>query len=426
MRFILRTKDMRISFDISLISVPLILLGMMAATATTNAQVDDALQLFGSMQTIFFHQESRIDTDIPALGFSSSGTETRNTFALQQMDIFLRKEIDADFTAFVDLEFQLNYSSDQRWGSVSIQEAWLNYHLSDAINLKMGLLFPAFNHLNEIKNRLALQPYLFRPLVYERLLSRKFFAEDFIPEHAFFQVHGALPTGNWFVDYAAYAGNAEASYISRSAPDGSIITDLNPNFEFLSGVDPSNIKLKLFGGRLGVRTRDEQFKVGLSLTHDYNNLRDSTRYPGHVLSGPARRLLGSDAPRIRVGQDLTGRLGDFWLEFEAIKVLYNLDEADRLSIEIEQSFFSGVLGYDIIPEVTTYATLQYGDYTFGLDSDYFLYGFGGAWRVNDAISAKAQFVVYDEQFNDSPSEGSTVISQHVCITFVFLGFSILL
>lgn len=391
-----------------------------------RAQIDSDLQLFGSMQTVFFHQESRIDTEIPATGQSFSGTETRNTFALQQMDLFLRKEIGDELTAFVDLEFQLNYSSDNRWGSMSIQEAWLNYHMSDAANIKLGLLYPAFNHLNEIKNRLALLPYLFRPLVYERLLSEKFYAEDFIPEHAFIQFHGALPAGSWFVDYAAYAGNAEASYISRRSPDGNIDTDLNPQFEFLSGVDPSNIKLKLFGGRIGIRSRDEKVKFGLSITHDYNNLRDSTRYPSHILSGPAQRILGSDAERFRIGNDLTARYASFWLELEAIKVIYDYDPAERFDVELEQSFFSGVLGYDITPEITTYGSLQYGDYTFGLDSDYFVYSFGGAWRVNNAVTAKAQFIAYDEQFNDKPDENLNVISQQVMITFVFLGFSILL
>jgi len=404
--------------------LPLLLLCWPAQHA--QAQIDSDLQLFGSMQTVFFHQESRIDTEIPSTGTRNSGTETRNTFALQQMDLFFRKEIGDELTAFVDLEFQLNYSSEKQWGSMSIQEAWLNYHISDAANLKLGLLFPSFNHLNEIKNRLALLPYLFRPLVYERLLSEKFYTEDFIPEHAFVQFHGALPAGNWFVDYAAYAGNAEASYVSRNTPSGGIETDLNPNFEFLGGVDPSNLKLKLFGGRIGMRSRDEMFKFGISVTHDYNNLRDSTRYPSHILSGPARRILGSDAERFRIGSDLSGRYKAFWFELEGIKVIYDYDPAERFDVELEQSFFSGVLGYDITSEITTYGSLQYGDYTFGLDSDYFVYTFGGAWRVNESVTAKAQFIAYDEQFNDVPGDNLNLISQQVTITFVFLGFSILL
>ena len=70
-----------------------------------SAQDDNSLQLFGSMQTIFFHQEAQLKANYPSLGLSTAGTETRNTFAMQQLDIFLRKEMCEDLTAFVDLEF---------------------------------------------------------------------------------------------------------------------------------------------------------------------------------------------------------------------------------------------------------------------------------------------------------------------------------
>ncbi|MDT8323436.1 MAG: hypothetical protein RRA94_04930 [Bacteroidota bacterium] len=391
-----------------------------------SAQDDGGLQLFGSMQTVFFHQESELRIKDPAIGAELSGTETRNSFAMQQLDLFLRKEMGSDFTAFVDLEFQLNYSSEYGWGSLSLQEAWMNYHLSDAFNVKTGLLFPAFNRLNEIKNRLALLPYLFRPLIYERLLSRKFFAEDFVPEHAFLQLHGSIPIGDFFVDYAAYTGNAESSYITRRDAEGNIDTDINPGFEFLSGVDPTEFKLKLFGGRFGLRTRDESVAFGMSFTHDYNNLRDTTRYPDYILSQSSRQLLGSDAPRIRLGADLSVRHGPLFFETEVIKVIYDYEKAERLQLEIEQSFVHGMVGYDVLPALTAYVSMQWGDYTFGIDSDYYVYSFGGAYRVNDAITAKAQLIMYEEGFKENEDAYADNYSQDVTIKFVFLGFSILL
>ena len=274
-----------------------------------HAQESDELQLFGSMQTIFFHQDSRMTIDSPTENIHFTGSESRSTFALQQMDLFFRKEMSDNFTAFVDLEFQLNYSSEKHWGSLSLQEAWMNYHVSDALNIKTGLLYPAFNQLNEIKNRLALQPYLFRPLIYERLLSSKFLAEDFIPEHAFIQISGMVPFGDFFAEYAVYTGNAESSYITQSAPSGGIDTDVNENFEFLSGVDPTAIKFKLFGGRIGLQSRNEQLKCGLSVTHDYNNLRDSSATPIHLVTSEARSLFDKDASRWRFGADFSYRLG---------------------------------------------------------------------------------------------------------------------
>ncbi len=391
-----------------------------------SAQESSSLQLFGSMQTVFFHQEAKLKANYPALNISTTGTETRNSFAMQQMDIFLRKEMGEDFTAFVDLEFQLNYASERGWGSMSLQEAWMNYHVSDAFNIKTGMLFPAFNRLNEIKNRLALLPYLFRPLIYERLLANKFLAEDFVPEHAFVQLHGSLPLGDFFADYAVYTGNAESSYITRRGPDGTIDTDVNPNFEFLTGVDPTNIKLKLFGGRLGLRTRDENIALGISMTHDYNNLRDSTRYPAYIISDEARKLLGDDAARIRLGADLAVRHGPLSFETELIKVIYDYEQAEALNFNIEQSFIHGMVGYDILPDLTAYVSLQWGDYTFGVDSDYYVYSFGGAYRINNSITAKTQLIMYDERLEDDDNYFVESYTHDLTIKFVFVGFSILL
>lgn len=392
------------------------------------AQEPDDLQMFGSMQSIFMHQESQVTTTLEGVPEKIRYTENRNTFALQQLDLFLSKDIDENFSAFIDLEFQLNYASDHRWGSLSVQEAWVNYHYADQLNLKAGLLYPAFNHLNEIKNRLALLPYVFRPLVYERLLSNRFLSEDFIPEHAFLQVYGAHPTGAVFLDYAAYMGNSESSYITSTNPDGSIDTDINEGFEFLTGVDPSNFKLKLFGGRIGVRARDEQWKAGISFTHDYNNLRDSASFGYSALTADTRKLLGNDAERYRLGADASAHIGDWTLEGEVTKVLYDYEPAEELDLKVEQGFAYGLVGYDIVPEVMVYASLQWGDFYFGSDSDYFVYTAGAAWRVNNAVTAKAQFIVYDELHENMliPDQNLVATEHHVIITFGFLGLSILL
>jgi hypothetical protein len=401
---------------------------LLGISATLAAQDAGEFQIFGSMQSVLMHQESQLKITLDETGEVIRHRESRNSFALQQLDLFLNKEIDENFSAFIDLEFQLNYSSDNHWGSLSLQEAWMNYHYADELNLKAGLLYPAFNHLNEIKNRLALLPYVFRPMVYERLLSKRFFTEDFIPEQAFLQVYGAHATGGVFLDYAMYAGNAEASYITSTNPDGSINSDMNEGFEFLSGVDPSNLKLKLFGGRVGVRTRDEQWKAGFSFTHDYNNLRDTMAFGQYVLPAGSRTLLGDDAQRIRLGADLSLRFGDLTFEGELIKVIYNYEPAEELKLHAEQGFAYGLVGYDLDPSLTVYGSLQWGDYYFGVAADYFVYTAGAAWRLNNAITAKAQFIVYDELHeNIVLTPGSMLAREHrITITFGFLGLSILL
>ncbi|MDX9758279.1 MAG: hypothetical protein RBU27_03880 [Bacteroidota bacterium] len=408
---------------------PLLFLVLLATGATAvTAQERDELQVFGSMQSVFMHQESQLKIRLAETGDILRQRESRSSFAVQQLDLFLSKEIDESFSAFIDLEFQANYSSEKHWGSLSLQEAWLNYHYDEGLNIKAGLLFPAFNHLNEIKNRLALLPYVFRPMVYERLLSTHFFNEDFIPEHAYLQVSGVHASGGVFFDYAAFAGNAEASYLSSTNPDGSIQSDINRDFEFLSGFDPSSLKLKLFGGRLGIRTRDEQWKAGVSFTHDYNNLRDTLAFGPYVLPPEARALLGDDAERIRLGADLSFRYGDFLFEGELIKVIYDYEPAEELKLHAEQGFAYGLLGYDILPSLTLYGSLQWGDYYFGVAADYFVYTTGAAWRFNEAITAKAQFIVYDELHeNVVLTPGYLHADSHrVTLTFGFLGLSILL
>ena len=408
-------------------SIRVLILSIVCSCPVLAQEVGD-LQVFGSMQSVFMHQESQLKIRFAESGEILRQRESRNSFAVQQLDLFLSKEIGERFSAFIDLEFQANYSSEKHWGSLSLQEAWLNYHIDDGLNIKAGLLYPAFNHLNEIKNRLALLPYVFRPMVYERLLSTRFFNEDFIPEHAYLQVSGAYGTGGVFLDYAAYAGNAEASYLSATNPDGSIQTDINPQFEFLSGFDPSHLSLKLFGGRFGIRTRDEQWKAGISFTHDYKNLRDTGAFGQFVLPAESRVLLGDDAERIRLGADLSMRYGDLLFEGELIKVIYDSEPAEALKLHAEQGFAYGLLGYDIHPSLTLYGSLQWGDYFFGVAADYFVYTAGAAWRLNEAITAKAQFIVYYELHENvvlSP-DFLRAESHRVTLTFGFLGLSILL
>lgn len=372
--------------------------------------------LFGSLQAIFFTQKSRITLNTPLPDGTTTLTEERNSFAIQQLDIFLQRQIDDNFSAFVDMEYQLNYSSDHRWGSMSLQEAWLQYSHSDAFNVKLGLLYPAFNHLNEIKNRLALLPYIFRPGVYERLLSNLYRSEDYIPEHAFVQLSGAVPSGDFFWDWAVYVGNAEDSYISRTDADGNIRQDLDRKFEFLSGVDPTNADLKLIGGRTGFRSRTEHFKVGLSFTHDYDNLRDTTRYP-MFFTRPRAEFRG-DARRMRLGADLSGSVGGVRFEGEFINVFYDYDLADKAGFDMNLTFAHGMLGYWFTDKLFTYGSAEFGTGTFDKGWSHSSLSFGASYLLNSAISAKAQFIVHEQRHDED--------EDRAMLKFVFLGLSVLL
>ena len=73
-----------------------------------------------------------------------------NSFSLQQMNLFLAKEISPSLSSFVNFEVTNSYSSDKNWGSFNLEEAWIKYRHGNEFNVKAGLLIPAFNNLNEI------------------------------------------------------------------------------------------------------------------------------------------------------------------------------------------------------------------------------------------------------------------------------------
>jgi hypothetical protein len=390
---------------------------LLFCAAPLSAQESET-SMFGSFQAIFFTQKSRLAvTDNHRFG-TLSISEERSSFAIQQLDIFLHREIDNEFSAFIDLEYQLNYSSEHRWGSMSVQEAWLQYSPMDEFNIKAGLLYPSFNHLNEIKNRLALLPYIFRPGVYERLLSRLYNSENYIPEQAFLQLHGAIPVSKIFFDYAVYAGNSEASYITRAGTDGTLVSERNQNFEFLSGVDPTDVKLKLFGGRVGLRSRDEQLKAGMSWTHDYDNLRDTLSYMPALLL-PRSKLVG-DAPRHRVGADLSGSVGPVQFEGEYIGVFYDYDKAERLGIDMSLSFVYGMLGYWFTDQLFLYTLGEAGHGTFGESWRHTTFSVGASMKLNTAVTAKGQFIVHEQMYDKRFPSDKAVLK------FVFIGLSVLL
>ena len=390
---------------------------LFCTTSQLQAQTEET-SLFGSLQLIFFNQKSHLMLNKAPQGGDIQLNEERSSFAIQQMDLFLQKQIGHDFTAFVDLEYQLNYSSEHRWGSFSIQEAWLHYAASDQFGFKIGMLYPAFNNLNEIKNRLALLPYIFRPGVYERLLSRIFLSEDYLPERAFVQLHGGIPLGAVFFDYAVYTGNAEGSYISRPDENGTPVNDHNSRFEFITGVDPTEFDLKLFGGRIGIRARDEQFKLGISFTHDYDNLRDTTRYP-QIYQRPRAPLRG-DARRMRLGGDVSGRVGPMRFEAEAIQVFYDYDAAQRAGVDLGLDFFYAMAGYSFTDVLFVYGSYEGGAAVFGKRWTHRTVTAGAAYQLNPSVTAKAQYIIYN-QFLDEALQ-----TDEATLRFVFLGLSLVL
>lgn len=256
-------------------------------------------------------------------------------FTAQQLNLFFTKNFKGrwgDFTAFVNLEATNNFSSKQNFGNFKVEEVFGKYGISEELSLKFGYFIPPFNNLNEIKNRMPLLPFLFRPSVYESYINEIdiIIQEDFVPQKANFQVYGGLPLSSDITfNYAFYLGNAEQSYYSNEKLS-----------IFPAGIDTS--KYKLFGGRIGLESygipfvgdQDLIFKVGISGTYDRDNrnkyfnasiLNDrmgmqSLGVPG--LTNLYLAPLDGNLQRYRLGADVSFTVAGFTIEAEMINVKY--------------------------------------------------------------------------------------------------------
>ncbi len=327
-------------------------------TVTAAAQTRETpLRIFGYFQDSFEHRAIKIDAD-------------QNFFNLQQLNLFFQKDLAQNWRAFVNLEFLNNFSSNRQWGSAKLDEAWVRYRVNEKFNLKLGLLIPVFNHLNEIKNRTPLLPYIIRPIAYETSFEEFVAVEDYTPERAFVQVYGFFPFGETKFDYAVYLGNSP---------------NINNNSEIgQTGVDSTDTFLG--GGRIGLRVGE--LKFGFSFTRDNSNLLQQVEaeFPG----GPAGRF--NEVPRTRFGGDLSYHLGK--LSFEAELIDFKL--ANESELDLERSFYYGTLGYQVTERFYTYASFwKIDDALQVFDSDVErlkmkIPTFGASFKVNDRIALKGQ------------------------------------
>lgn len=374
------------------------------------AQLED-LRIYGYMQVLGYNQRTQNNIATP-MG-TLTNTSERNTFSLQQMNLFLSKPLGEHFSAFVNLEFSLSYASQRGWGSFSVEEAWANYNNSEALNVKAGLLLPTFNNLNELKNRTPLLPYLFRPFVYETSIASLLSAEDFLPERAFVQVYGSLPLGGLRLDYAVHTGNSETSYISSH----------NTNSQVPGAITGEDLSpFKAVGGRVGIRNAAETFKVGVSGTYDRDNRNDTTynQFGGGPGMGQREFLLPlGDVPRFRLGADLSFSLWNFEFEGEYIGVFHDAKYPANFRGTLDKTFYYGNLLYNFTDKFFVYGNYGYlkGDViNSNAESSNGLEAFGGGagYRITDGLVAKTQF-----------QRLQTRTGTAIGINFIYLGLSVI-
>jgi len=291
--------------------------------------------------------------------------------SIQQLNLLLRKELSSNITAWVNFEVLGNYNTAQKWGGISLQEAWVNYQASDAFNVKFGLLIPKFAYLNEIKNRFPLIPYITRPLVYEAAIPTINIA-DYIPERAFVQISGYFPVGDLTLDYAAFCGHSESSYIA------------GPSGNSVGGTSVDTTNFKLWGGRIGANIGE--LRLGVSGSYDKKN---------------QQATLNEDVPRTRLAFDLGYSAYNFFFEGEYIAVMLNAKNTTR---DQDKIFYYGTLGYNFTDDFYGYGTYSYmkdkGDDVINTGMTGYILGLG--FKVIDSVVLKASYTTYSIEESTFP------------------------
>ncbi len=372
----------------------IILLFLFFNTAAFSQVSESPINIFGYFQNQFKQEDN------PSLNSES------NTFLVQQLNLFFQKDLLKNWSAFVNIELLNSFSISRNTGAINLEEAWAKYRLNSKFSLKLGMLIPTFNHLNRIKNRTPILPYIIRPLIYESSLSEIVPVDEFIPSTAFIEVSGILPIANKLkFDYAVFAGNSPN--ISTQSQAGQSGIDTTATF--------------LLGGRIGVRYNE--LKFGLSSTYDKSN-NFQNQFPDLTTVDL------TEIPRLRFGLDLAYEFGPIWFQSEYINLQY--DESTDL-INLDKDFLYATLGWRITDALNIYGGFwqtqvhinrplvestnneiqEFVEKTVNLS-------FGLAHHLNDRIVLKGQYIHFYRS-NDNPQilpePGFNIYSLAVSVSF---------
>jgi hypothetical protein len=362
------------------------------------AQFEEPLNIYGFAQSIYLNKriDFTIKNDLGGLPPAKGGIKN-DAFTMQQLNLFLTRPLGEKYTVFLNTEFTAGYNTRLNSGDMNIEEAWVRYRHSDAVQVKMGQLLPVFNNINEIRNRFPLFPYIIRPIVYESFLEDLFQPSDYLPQRAFLQVSGLLNLNDRFAfEYAVFTGNLEGDYFAQRSGTGTGIGD--ENYSIYKGEELSG--KSQWGGRVGVKKRDESFKAGFSTTRDFDFRQEVSTFSLARFPVQQIPILG-DVERYRFAFDLSFNAGPFQVETEYIRVQHiNTPVMDALGLSLDKDFFYSNLTWNVNDR-----TFMYGNYSF-MRNKAFEYVMqdspdykglnvvtaGGGYKPNDYLVAKVQGV----------------------------------
>jgi hypothetical protein len=347
-----------------------LLVAACAMPAVVHGQGGESdLRVYGYLQASFFQQM-----------WDDNSVRDSNTFAVQQLNVLLQKDLTRRWSAFVDLLFTNSYSSFRNSGSFGIEQGWVRYRRSHYLNIKLGLMLPKFNYLNEIRHKMPVLPYIIRPIVYETSFQEDVDIQEYVPQQAYVQVYGYAPASDYKIDYAGYVGNS--ANINRDRDFGN------------TGVDTTNALL--IGGRVGIR--HTSFQIGVSATHDkvdfLAGLEPDTLTPSLQLEGISR---------VRLGGDFRFEYRNLSFESEFISVTYDDGFPE---FDVDKKFYYGTLGYLFADRLFAYASYWWlEEHVAQRETGGFLTAEftakipngGVAYHLNERITFKAAFARGDRE-----------------------------
>ena len=361
------------------------LLSFLGTTSVASGQINEDLFIYGYFQgtSRYSHLESN---PLPEVNRAWN-------FSVQQLNLFMFKQIDANFSGFVNLEITNSLSTEDGWGSIALDEAWMKYDRTGTFKIKAGLLIPTFNNLNAIKDKTPLLPYLLRPFAYETFAQEFFSTDELVPRQAAIEIYGSINLGRQTkFDYAAYIGNNIAFITSEAVST------------IPSGADTTTTKL--IGTRIGLR--HGAIKFGISVTKDNADISQIPIFLATDISEIDK------VPRNRIGVDFSLTYSRLFFESEFIHVNYLLSEMDKetiaryqvinplLSDELDKIFAYITLGYYFGEKWFSYGMYSYYQDKSNVitDNGFGMYSIGAGFRPNDYLVFKIQSVYASTYKND--------------------------
>lgn len=383
------------------------LMGNIFAVGPARAQFEDSpVKIFGFFQLNFQQFDG-------SRYFANS-----NSFSMQQLNIFLQRDLDRNLRAFVNLEFVNNFSTSERWGAFNIAEAWLSYRKSRNLSLKAGLLLPKFNYLNDIKNKTALLPYVIRPIAYESSFNEILRLDEYVPQRAYLEAYGNHRVGSGTVNYTVYVGNSPN--VNSDPSEGQTGLDTTDTF--------------LFGGRVGLDYGPGS--IGFSATYDRSNRLAAAAEHYEIDPQMLREI-----PRSRVGADLRLNWKSFSLEAEWIDVSYDEDITyEDLDFDFDLKFYYYTIFFEPIYGLKIYNGYWYsreraiefaeqgaqfiepvlGDYELKIA----LPTAGVAYTLQEKLTLKAQYARVRQDVQLKTDRGDLKIEDE--FNYIAIGFSVFL